>query len=485
LPAGGGYTVTPVRPTFTFTPAAQTFAPLSRDEVTQFFVAQVGSFTRYFAEGATGPFFDSTVSLLNATTQATSAMVRFLRPDGTSVNHPVDLPPLSHRTVNPEALTGLEDTAFATIVESTQPVIADRTMRWDARGYGSHAETSIARPLTRWYLAEGATIGGFDLFYLVQNPGLVAANVEVRYLLPAPAPPLVKTYTVPPQSRFNIWVNHEDPKLAAAEMSAVVSATNDVPVIVERAMYLTRNGRVFDAGHESAAVADLSTSWFLAEGATGPFFDLFVLIANPGNVDAQLQVRYLLGDGTVLTKAYTAPANSRFNIWVDLEDARLADVAVSTTVTSTNGVPVLVERAMWWPGDSSQWFEGHNSPGAVQTGEKWGLADGEVGGPLAVETYVLIANTSAFAGNARVQLIFEDGTVATELVPVAATSRSNVPIHLVFPQATGKRFGVIVEALGSPAPQIVVERAVYNRATQNGVSAAFAAGSNSLGTRLR
>ena len=54
-----------------------------------------------------------------------------------------------------------------------------------------------------------------------------------------------------------------------------------------------------------------------------------------------------------------APANARSGIWVDQEQfpgvagKPLADAAVSTTVRSTNGVPLVVERAMWWPGDSN------------------------------------------------------------------------------------------------------------------------------------
>jgi hypothetical protein len=36
----------------------------------------------------------------------------------------------------------------------------------DAVAYGSHTETSIREPSLRWYLAEGSTIGGFNLFYL-------------------------------------------------------------------------------------------------------------------------------------------------------------------------------------------------------------------------------------------------------------------------------------------------------------------------------
>ena len=87
-------------------------------------------------------------------------------------------------------------------------------------------------------------------------------------------------------------------------------------------------------------------------------------------------------------------ANSRFNIWVDYEDARLADTAVSTTVRSTNGVPIIVERAMWWPGWPA-WYEAHNSPGATTTGTKWALAEGEADAARNLETYILIANTSA------------------------------------------------------------------------------------------
>ena len=138
--------------------------------------------------------------------------------------------------------------------------------------------------------------------------------------------------------------------LAASDVSAVFEVLNAQPIIVERAMYLDVPGQPFGAGHESAGITAPANEWFLAEGATGSYFDLFVLIANPGTSDAQVEATYLLPDGTTVVKRHTVGATSRFNIWVDLEDARLADTAVSTTIRSTNGVPVIVERAMWWPG---------------------------------------------------------------------------------------------------------------------------------------
>ncbi len=319
----------------------------------------------YLAEGATGAFFDTRLAIANPSTSAALVLTRFQRADGTTIRDYRVVAPLSRATIDAEAIAGLEAAEFSTLVEADVQVVVDRTMAWDQGGYGSHAERGIlTRTATKWYFAEGATFGNFNLFYLIQNPSDVAAQVTVTYLLPAPAAPLVKTYVVNPRSRFNIWVDNEgltDPAYAAlanAELSAIVESTNGVPIIAERAMYLDQPGRPLGAGHESAGVTAPATEWFLAEGATGSYFDLFILIANPGNTAATVQADYLLAGGQVLTKAYTVPANSRFNIWVDLEDVALANAALSTRITSTNGVPIIVERSMWWPGPDVQHLAG-------------------------------------------------------------------------------------------------------------------------------
>ena len=308
------------------------------------------------------------------------------------------------------------------------------------RPTAAHAETAVAAPALTWYLAEGATHSGFNLFYLLQNPNAAEAQVRVRYLRPSGAP-LEKTYTLPPTSRTNIWVDLEEfpglgQALANTDVSAVFEVLNGQPIIVERAMYLDVPGQTFGAGHESAGITAPATEWFLAEGATGPYFDLFVLIANPGDTDAQVEATYLLPDGTTVVKPYTVAANSRFNIWVDYEDAQLADTAVSTTIRSTNGVPIIVERAMWWP--DGGWYEAHNSPGATTTGTKWALAEGEVDASRNLETYILVANTSATPADVKVTLLFEDGTSAEQTYAgIPAKSRFNVPVGGFFPQAAG------------------------------------------------
>ncbi len=448
------------------------------------------TYTRYLAEGATSAFFDTRLALLNPGETATTATMTFLRGAGAPVVHAVPVPARTRVTVDPKTLPGLDVAEFSIVVESGAPLVVDRTMSWERPGYGSHAETSVGAPATTWYLAEGATHSGFELFYLLQNPSTAPTTVRVRYLLASGAP-LAKDYVLPPTSRTNIWVNLEDfpgrgRALASAEFSAVIESLDDTPIIVERAMYLSNQGRLFNAGHESMGVTTPATQWFLAEGATGPFFDLFILIANPKDTDAEVTVTYLLGDGTTYTRPLTARANSRSNIWVDQEEIPgvpghpLADVAVSTTVASTNGVPIIVERAMWWPGGPGPWHEAHNSAGATETGTRWALAEGEVGGAGATETYILIANTSAFAGNATVTLLFEDGTSASRVYPLLPNSRTNVPVASDFPSAANRRFGAIVASTGATPAQIVVERAMYSNA--GGVQ--WAAGTNGLATRL-
>ena len=473
------FTVTPARTGFTFSPIPRSIVLLESNEDVSF-VAQSGAFARYLAEGATGALFDTQIALFNATGTPATATLTFQKPDGTTQVQTVPLGGLERRTVVPESLPGLEDTAFSTVVTSDQPIAVDRTMTWDDSRYGSHAETGIVQPLTRWFLAEGATTAGFDLFYLVQNPNTTAASVTVRYLL-ATGAPLEKTYTVPPTSRFNIWVNLEDARLAAAEMSADI--TSDVPVIVERAMYRTVGTQVFGMGHEGAGVPQQATEWFFAEGATGSFFDLFFLIANPTGDAAQVEATYLKPDGSTVVKTYTVAPNSRFNIWVDYEDPALADTAVGTTFRVTNGVGVVVERAMWWAGESTQWREGHNTAGATQTGEKWALAEGEVtGAPFFTDTFILVANTGTSSGTVRVTLVFEDGTApVSKDFAMPGSARLNVMASADFPVAVGKRFGTVVESVGATPLPLVVERAMYNRS--QGVD--FAAGTAALGARLR
>jgi hypothetical protein len=59
-------------------------------------------------------------------------------------------------------------------------------------------------------------------------------------------------------------------------------------------------------------------------------------------------------------------------------------------------------------------------------------------------------------------------------------SRTSVNASSEFPGAAGRRFGTVIESLGTDPAQIVVERAMYT--SPGGVT--WAAGTNALATRL-
>jgi hypothetical protein len=487
LPIGGSFTVMPSKLGYTFSPAIRSHANLAQSPspAEGGFSVVSGTFTRYLAEGATSAFFDTQIELLNTTTTDTVARLDFLLSGGTTITHAAPVKARSRATIRPATIDGLEWAEFSTVIQSPTPLSVDRTMTWDGTAFGSHAETAISAPATRWYLAEGATIAGFNLFYLLQNPSPFAVSAIVTYLLPS-APPLRKVYVLPPLSRTNIWVNQDDPRLASAEVSAVIDASR--PIIVERSMYRDVPGQVFGAGHASAGVTQARTRWFLAEGNTGPYFDLFVLVANPSLTPAPITATFLLPDGSTRTKDYVVPAESRFTIWLDEEELPsgsglkpLANTAVSTTITSTADVPIIVERSMWWPGNGATWHEGHNSPAAGFTGTRWAIAGGQTGGPRDVETYLLVANTAAEPGTAIVTLFFEDGTTAERTFPLRPTSRLNVAVAAEFPESHGRSYGATVESVGSVPAPVIVERATYSSAGGR----TWAAGSATLATRIR
>jgi YVTN family beta-propeller protein len=436
--------------------------------------------TRYLAEGATGSFFSTRIAVANPETRPARVLLRYQTETGQTTSTLLNVAGRTRSFVNVSTVPSLASASFSTVVESDSPVVVDRSMFWSTGFFGSHAETSLASPSTTWFLAEGATHGAFDLFYLLQNPSLTSpAEVEIRFLLAA-GPPIVRTYTVPAARRLTVYVD-EVPGLEAADVSAVFTSVNAVPIIVERAMYYSRPETPFAGGHGSAAVTAPATRWFLAEGATGTFFDLFVLLANPSATPANVRITYLLPSGAPVVKTRTIAGNSRQTIYVENEDPALVDTAVSTIVESLNGVGIIVERAMWWPATGG-WHEAHNSPGATTTATRWGFADGEVGPPpFNAQTYFLIANTSTDFATVQVTLLFDDGTApATKTFTVAPNSRFNVPVGVEFPAAAGKGFGAVIESLGPAPVPIVVERAMYSDA--EGV--VWAAGTNALGTPI-
>jgi hypothetical protein len=443
-----------------------------------------GTPVRYFAEGADGTFFSTSVALFNPSDAPVLVNVRFLGPDGARMVTPVQLPARSPAYLDAGSL-GLPFSEFSIVVESPGPLAVERRMTWDrTRVYGSHGSTGVASPALTWHFAEGATIGGIQTFFLLQNPGTTPAHVTMRYWLSNGAAE-TRVHVVPPASRLTVWANEEGAPLDAAEFATKIEA--DVPVVAERAVYRDAPRQTFGAGSVASGVAAPDVSWSFAEGATGPYFDTFLLLANPGDVTATADVRFRRAGVHVsqdddLRHTYVLAPHSRRTVWVDQEDTRLADTAFSSHVTAD--VPILAERAMWWPGPTSASWHGSHVETGTRAGTMWAIADVEVGATPEVDTFICVGSRSWLGAGLRITLRFDDGTSATR--DVAVDDRYTLWPRHDFPESIGRRFAVTIESLevllaASPMlPRgrvpLVVEKATYR--------GEFEAGAGSLGTRL-
>jgi hypothetical protein len=174
----------------------------------------------------------------------------------------------------------------------------------------------------------------------------------------------------------------------------------------------------------------------------------------------------------------TVAGMSRLTVNVETEDPALANTSVSVTVTSTQ--PVVVERAMYWPGNSAAtWYEAHNSFGVTATGTRWGLGEGRVGGTELYETYILLANPTATAANVDISYLREGAPPVVKSYVVQPTSRLTVYVNGEVPELSNERFGALVQVTN--AVPIAVERAMYS--SVGGVP--WAAGTNAAAIPLR
>jgi hypothetical protein len=415
-----------------------------------------GGHVRFLAEAAANDFFATTLTIFNPDPDMGSAgmALRFLGPNGqVEPARWIYVPAAAARTVT---VAPRWRGAFSAIVDSNLPVVVRRTMTWT--GGGSHAATSVTAPSTTWTFAEGATHGGFDLFYLLLNPGATDANVDITFLFPAPAPPLVKHYVVPAHGRQTLWVDQEDPRLRAADVAATLVA--DQPIVAERSMYLSTAGVPFRGGHAGAGVATPSARWYFAEGMTGTFFDMFLTVANPSAIEVPLRLTYVRPSGPPIVRERTLAPRSRTTISVD-DDPALADGAVAVIAEAVDGTPIVVERSMWWP--SGDWRDGHVSTGAPAPSTQWALADGRVGGPANAETYVLLLNPTASAGRAILRLLDTSGAAPLiREIDLPPLSRVTVVVSGAFAlPPEGASFSLVVD---SSALGIVVEEAIYESA---------------------
>lgn len=295
----------------------------------------------YFSEGYTGALFSTYLLLYNTGDSTATCHVTYYVAGGAPYFHDFTMPPNSRGTTLVNALPGLNGREVSIRVDSTGPLVAERAVYFDWTGNpnyvnGGDIETGMPTPGKTWYLAEGCTTNFFDEYILVLNPGGEVANANIEFC--TSAGPYVHRMTVAPYSRATVTV---DSILPSADTGAIV--TSDQDVVVERAMYCTRDSR--RGGDSAAAVPAPSKDWYFAEGFTGGTFDEYLLVMNPNLEPTTVNLLFHLENGADVGAAFPVGPKSRLTVHVD-DIAGLQWTASAVELHADR--PVVTEQAHYF-----------------------------------------------------------------------------------------------------------------------------------------
>lgn len=301
-----------------------------------------GSLEWHLAEGCTDHGFESWVTLLNPGAKESVAELRFLGEKTGERRGAVTVPPYTRMNVKVNDWVGADN--VSTVISADEPVVAEISMYGPGRRSGT-CSMGVTAPGKEWYLAEGATHSGFHTWLLLMNPGAEKAEVEVRVDAPGGGlEPLVME--VAPRARGTLHLNE---LLPGRDLSMTVRS--QVPVVASRSVYWeVPGGR---AGHECQGNPAPAREVFLAEGCTAYGFDTWLLLYNPGAVDAVATVYAMTESGEREIGKVEVAARGRSTVRV----ADLYQGSLSMRVLADE--PICCERATYW----SQRGGGTCSPG--------------------------------------------------------------------------------------------------------------------------
>lgn len=429
------------------------------------------SYSVYFAEGSTGNgSFNSVDYITLGNIAATDSVVTFtyMFKNQGPMEKTYTVPANKRITVrvNNDVGNG-KDVSVRLATRSGPGVIAERPMYFagdPGTGYvdGGHAAVGVTVPRNNWYLAEGYVAPGWAEYVTILNPSSeAAATVQASYVFSSGAP-LVKPYTIQPNSRKTLAVGTEiSPK--SGDVSISLGVTGGPPVIAERAVYFRGDpglGVGLTGGHVHAGAPGPAADWYFAEGYTGGGFVEYLTLQNPNPQPTDITATYVFqGGAPPVDKHYVVPANTRKTLRVNDEIGPNQQVSVHIQVWA--GEPqIVVERPMYFSADPALGASvdgGHDVVGANAPGGTFDFAEGYTGAGF-VE-YLTIQNPSPSQADITATYVFNSGA-APKLIhySIAANSRKTIRVNSQVP--AGQEVSVLAATWpGSPA--VLIERPMY------------------------
>lgn len=333
----------------------------------------------YLAEGCTRGF-NEYILVQNPNDSEADCTLVLMKTDGSTIERDFTIGAESRHTIKVNDIVPDEDLSAKIVCNNGFGIVAERSMYWGSSGEwtGGHCNMGVASPLSAWYFAEGCTAFGFDEWILVQNPNVSEVLVRATFMKQN-GETIDYDFSVPATGRKSINVNAIVPN---ESVSAVIKSLNDNKIVAERSMYWsceatlpsTVEGQAVPStaegctvsipwkeGHCDSTTLQPNPVWYLAEGATLGTFSEWILIQNPNNSEAIVRITLMKSNGETIEREINVPKTSRFTLNVN----EIANgVSLSAKVECTNGLGIMVERAMYFDSDSVKWSGGTCGYGA-------------------------------------------------------------------------------------------------------------------------
>jgi len=283
-----------------------------------------------------------------------------------------------------------------------------------------------------FYFAEGYTGTNFMEWLCLGNPGDEFVDVDVTYLF-KDGTTQEENYGVPARSRVTLSVNSE----AGQGREVSIKCTSGAPFVAERPMYFdyTGAGEHWTGGHDAVGATSPSEVWYFAEGYTGPGFDEYICVLNPGDDPASLTLRFQTqGAGEIVKDGLAVPAHSRETFNANA----LLGGTYETSLKLESSVPVVAERPMYFDylgaGTPKHWTGGHCVMGATSLASEYFFAEGYTGPGF--DEYLTIQNPhgTEITVSAFFQLGMGDPVQASYSVP----ARGRKTVFINSPEGVGE-----------------------------------------------
>ncbi len=296
-----------------------------------------------------------------------------------------------------------------------------------------------------WYFAEGSTRPGFQEWICLLNSGSAPASAAITYFY-ADGAWLDNTLIVPGGTRLTVPVNSV---LGEGWDVSVRVITSSHDLLCERPMYFNYQGR-WTGGTTTTGSLRRSQLWLFSEGYTGPGFEEWLCLANPGGAWANVTVDYISGSGGSVRGSYALPPFSRRTISVNGEVGAGRELSMQVQADQ----PIVAERPMYFF-YGGLIDGGHDVVGATATSNTWYFAEGTTRSGF--DEYLTILNSGDVGANVAVYYLLGPGQGDAQRKYYSVRANSRFTINVRDEVGSGKDVSCFIQ---SDRP-VVAERPMY------------------------